>query len=158
MTHSLRSAVRQALGQMTSDSKCDEVVRAVLGVSREPAHAAGDVLDAGVPPGDAERLLRERAEWGERVAAGPHVHLSVNQALLMAEFLGTSWRRVSAAWQYAMKNGVPIDPEQLKPPGESALDSPADRAIFAALSRASLDDREGSRDEPFPPPTKDVGP
>jgi len=80
-----------------------------------------------------ERLRQERAEWGERVAAGPNVRLSVNQAQLMADFLGVSRRLLSAAWEHAMKNGIPIDPEYLKPPGESILDSPADRAALSDL-------------------------
>lgn len=86
-----------------------------------------------------EQLKREREDWGERIAAGPHVRLSVNQAQLMADYLAVSRRAVSAAWEYAMKEGVPIDPEHLKPPGESSLDSPEDRAAADFLRTQSQD-------------------
>jgi hypothetical protein len=77
------------------------------------------------------------SEEETRIAAGPHVCLSVNQAHIMAEFLGVSWRRVSAAWQHAMKTGKPVDPEMIKPPGQSIWDSPAEREAYRALSEGS---------------------
>lgn len=78
-------------------------------------------------------MKTEDVSEGGHIAAGPHVRLSVNQAQLLADYLGISRKRVSAAWKHAMENGKPVWDEYLKPVGASVLDTRAERLQYAEM-------------------------